>query len=420
MTDSVESAPADALWHRWMDLVSEVHDELVESFSLRRQFREFFDVFKANRRLQQTGGHVWRWMLVCYLNTILVRIRRHAIGQTHEASLRQLLEQIRKRPDVPSAARAVGERRGPSDHLHANRLRDFADRWTGGVDGGAFNPAAVFADLGRLKQACREATEAANRHFIHLHQGVPSVVVQFGDVDRALDEIEAVHKRYHGLLLGTSLYQLEPAPQFNTHECFTFPWWVPPSVEEAVLTVNRNRLLRDEQALLYHLCDLAGDRSIEVVWFDPESPEFNGYLPTSFQGLLEQNMLRRPEQPFDERWHYRLSGRGWLVGVKRGRLDDTGKDFAEPPPDVESRIRDLCRLLKSVVDGRRAVVPVRVPLADVEVASRIPSGWIRNSIESHLLQYSNTGRIVNCSYESDASGDWVVVPSTFMQPKRLP
>jgi len=224
-----------------MDLLSEVHDELVESFSLRRQFRDFVEVFKANRRLQETGGHVWHWMLVCYLNTILVRIRRHADGQPNEASLRQLLEQIKKRPDVPSAERAIGIQRGASDHLYESLATSFADRWTQGLVGGPFDQAVVAGDIAQLKSACEKATEAANRHFVHLHQGVASAVVRIDDVDHALDQIEEVHKRYHSLVLDAGLYQLEPAPQFNTHEVFTFPWWTPLTLESAIEQLKNRR-----------------------------------------------------------------------------------------------------------------------------------------------------------------------------------
>ena len=69
-----------------MDFADDIHNELVESFLLRRQYRDFVGLFQENNRLRETGGHVWRWMQVCDANTILVRIRRHVEGQSNEAS----------------------------------------------------------------------------------------------------------------------------------------------------------------------------------------------------------------------------------------------------------------------------------------------------------------------------------------------
>lgn len=49
--------------------------------------------------------------------------------------------------------------------------------------------------------------------------------VIYGERD-AGDAIEGFLEKYYVLLLG-SLMRAEPAPQFNTHEAFTFPWIEP-------------------------------------------------------------------------------------------------------------------------------------------------------------------------------------------------
>ncbi len=151
----ISEIPSDALWHQWMDFADDIHNELVESFSLRRQYRDFVGLFQENNRLRETGGHVWRWMQVCYANTILVRIRRHVEGQSNEASLRQLLEEIRKRPDVPTRQRAVGDRRGASDWQYESLVTSYAERWTGGVIDGPFDAAVVQADIVKLESVLR-------------------------------------------------------------------------------------------------------------------------------------------------------------------------------------------------------------------------------------------------------------------------
>ena len=44
------------------------------------------------------------------------------------------------------------------------------------------------------------------------------------DVEAAFDALEATLTKYYALLIGNWLDRAEPAPIFNTHEVFTFPW----------------------------------------------------------------------------------------------------------------------------------------------------------------------------------------------------
>ena len=66
----------------------------------------------------------------------------------------------------------------------------------------------------------------ANRSVAHKTRVVPGDVT-YGELDAAFEAIEKFLKKYYVLLLGGSLVQAEPTPQFNTHEAFTFPWIEP-------------------------------------------------------------------------------------------------------------------------------------------------------------------------------------------------
>jgi NAD(P)-dependent dehydrogenase (short-subunit alcohol dehydrogenase family) len=52
------------------------------------------------------------------------------------------------------------------------------------------------------------------------------------EVDAAFDAIEETLQKYHLLLNGAGLVGAEPAPQFDTHEVFTFAWLVTEKSED--------------------------------------------------------------------------------------------------------------------------------------------------------------------------------------------
>ena len=71
-----------------------------------------------------------------------------------------------------------------------------------------------------------KVTEFANRTIAHRTRVAPGEVT-YAALDQAFDAIEAVAKRDYALILGGGLYTVEPVPQFDTHEVFTFPWIEP-------------------------------------------------------------------------------------------------------------------------------------------------------------------------------------------------
>jgi len=85
------------------------------------------------------------------------------------------------------------------------------------------HPAIVRADLGALEDQLERVTQYANRTIAHKTRVAPGDVT-YAELDAAFDAIEATLKKYYALIVGSSLVQAEPTPQFNTHEVFTFPW----------------------------------------------------------------------------------------------------------------------------------------------------------------------------------------------------
>jgi hypothetical protein len=122
---------------------------------------------------------------------------------------------------------------GAIESKHVRQLVDkgFTDTWVTNPDAAHpesdhVDPEIVKGDLKALEDQLDKVTEFANRTVAHKTRVAPGEVT-YGELDAAFAAIEKFLQKYYVLLLGGSLVQAEPTPQFNTHEVFTFPWIEP-------------------------------------------------------------------------------------------------------------------------------------------------------------------------------------------------
>jgi hypothetical protein len=78
-------------------------------------------------------------------------------------------------------------------------------------------------DRDHLQAVVERVKEVGNRQIAHRTR-VEVRDLTFPELDAAFEAIEGTLKKYYTLLHGATLMQAEPAPQFNTHAAFTFPW----------------------------------------------------------------------------------------------------------------------------------------------------------------------------------------------------
>lgn len=88
------------------------------------------------------------------------------------------------------------------------------------------NLAVVRADREQLLDKTDKVHLFVEQKFAHPGRGTPETVTlpEFHD---ALDVLVQVFEKYYRLLARKTLMGIEPTPQFDTHECLTFPWWEP-------------------------------------------------------------------------------------------------------------------------------------------------------------------------------------------------
>ena len=213
----------DEVFRSWMADFEAIVQDVYVLFSTRLTFRDVADIFNKNARLRQTGWYLWDWMLLNYIANVLMRIRRLVDSQQGTVSLKQLLHAIIKQPAVITR----GRRNAIHGPIESERIRELVDRgftetWVASRDAAHpendhIDPAIVQADLTALEDQLEKVTEFANRTVGHKTRVTPGDVT-YGELNAAFDAIESFLKKYYVLLLGGTLVQAEPTPQFNTHE----------------------------------------------------------------------------------------------------------------------------------------------------------------------------------------------------------
>ena len=172
------------------------------------------------------------WMRVNYASFVLMWIRREIDAQANTVNLNQLLGEIERRPGVITRERR--RRISGMDRLSPllSRMLDdeFTRNWVRVQQPGAatdsVDSAIVANDRTSLRDVAGHAEIIANQTVAHRVRVSPAALT-VPQVDVVFDAVETILTKYYALLRGASLVGLEPTPQFDTNEVFTFVWIQP-------------------------------------------------------------------------------------------------------------------------------------------------------------------------------------------------
>jgi hypothetical protein len=146
--------------------------------------------------------------------------------------LLNLLYEIEERPTILNRARYRATwdlRRGDKmDQYMCDKAFDSFEpqAYPGEPERDHINPAVVRADREKLLKETEKVRLVVEQTFAHRARGEPEAVT-WGEFHAALEILVETFTKYYALLTLKSVVDIEPAPQYNTHECLTFPWWEP-------------------------------------------------------------------------------------------------------------------------------------------------------------------------------------------------
>ena len=183
-------------WERRLDLIE---NDVVQSLLLRRYiFREIQGIVERNPRIQKPSIF-FDWMASGYVASTVMAVRRHVDPDSDASSLIALLREIRKRPELLSRERHVGRyyEVGGSEFQKVGH-REF-DRFAG--DAGAHvDPRLVQDDITGLQRMTEHLERYATKRVAHLDAKGPDRIPTFGELDQAIDLLEALVKRFSKLV----------------------------------------------------------------------------------------------------------------------------------------------------------------------------------------------------------------------------
>jgi hypothetical protein len=218
-------------WRRWLDGIC---NDICWIHTDRFYWREVSKMVQRNPEIPGPGP-IMRWMLRLFVNNLAMGIRRQADHRDDVVTLGRLLRSIVDNPTCASRKQFIARYEdGPLEQEMANRHFDqFTDP---GGDHVAVR--VVEADISRLETETARVIEYATKHGAHLDrkyaypEGLqPSDFPNLDEMDKALDAVGELLKRYYLLLTSNCLLSPEPVPQFNWQQAFSVAW-CPPDEDE--------------------------------------------------------------------------------------------------------------------------------------------------------------------------------------------
>lgn len=222
----IDKLTDDALFDDWVKWIGRVENELIGIAWNRRLFREVSRVFKHKSHLQQVGGFLYDWIRLNYTAGVTMAFRRE-VDRANAMGFVHLLGEIAARPQVLSRRRHHDRWTLRSTFEAEMRRKSFeaiacvspsSDPLDDHID-----PAVVRQDVETVRTETQVAHDYVEQAIAHRAWGEPETI-SFEQFNAAVDALTPIFKKYYVRLTHSSLMQVQPVPQYNTHTAFTFPW----------------------------------------------------------------------------------------------------------------------------------------------------------------------------------------------------
>lgn len=226
---------AGDLYLRWQDRIEIIKHEAYHLFASRKQFRDLTFFFHENPRLNEIGGDVYQWLLGMWAHDALMGIRRELDDQTNTVNLRQMLYEMKDRPEVLTRRRYLAFLQpGDSDWLveslnHQFDERGYVKAHTEDSLDDYLDPVVINADRETLEQGTQAAFAYAQQMVAH-RTPVDTIEIKIAEIHSAIDAIEPMLQKYYCILKCVSIGTATPTFQYDWTAPFKFAWYVPSKI----------------------------------------------------------------------------------------------------------------------------------------------------------------------------------------------
>jgi AbiU2 len=159
-----------------------------------------------------------------YAVTQSAAIRRQAeVNPTRVVSLASLLAEIGAEPERLTREHFVALYDDPDPYFEQLGQATFDERFPGEV-GDHIDPRIVEADLRELRKTSGSVERYVDRYIAHTDREGLKTLPTFGEIDKAIDVIGEVFKKYALLLTASGWASLEPVAQHDWQAIFRQAW----------------------------------------------------------------------------------------------------------------------------------------------------------------------------------------------------
>lgn len=208
---------ADLLYAEWVEKLHRITRELYSTHHYRELWRSLVEITQG---ADLPPSVFFDALGVWYGGTQAIAIRRQLDDTRGVVSLRKLLDEIARHPEVMTRERHVSLWGDPEvNERDANR--NF-DRFSGGADRIASKIAR--ADLAKLLGTGEVVKRHVDEAIAHTRLVPTATVPTYADLNAVIDFAADLVKKYASLLEAVMLFQFEPVIQQNWKAIFQTAW----------------------------------------------------------------------------------------------------------------------------------------------------------------------------------------------------
>jgi hypothetical protein len=212
-------------WCNWLKIIC---DNVQILFLNRDIFSSTIDIIRKNELIDKSSMY-FGFYVNMYIDSMVMGIRRQLKTDDESISLAKLLKEIANSPETITRSDFQEHYKDFHSHLRELYIQQDFDQFAN-PEASYINAECVNNDLQVLKETCTGVEQYADRRIAHWDKRKPVLDFSEDVVNKALDTVGELMKRYYLLLFAANL-ELHPVPQYPIFHIFEVPWIKPSDSE---------------------------------------------------------------------------------------------------------------------------------------------------------------------------------------------
>ncbi len=198
-------------WSQWIEFIQ---DDVTQLLSDREIFRQYIEIVKANKEIQSPSDF-YLWVKNNYVSAAVSSVRRQLDNDKRVISLMRLLIEIK------ANSKSLSRVWYKNKHQYNWADIDFTRIAGNGI---CFDGKIAQHDIDSLKILGKNIEGFANTYIAHRSKNPMDIVPTYKDLDRFIDELNTIIRKYILLFTGSGYTTLLPTWQYDWTTIFKQSW----------------------------------------------------------------------------------------------------------------------------------------------------------------------------------------------------